>query len=70
MFFAQKTRAFPPRPSNLPRPSPKLDVPALVQLGVSLSSKEVYEYRWGEVRLKPAKTHEPGKRQTTAQLVG
>ena len=69
MFLPKKPELFATA-EQLAAAESRLDIPALVQLGVLSSAKEVYEYRLGEVRLKTAKTHEPGKRQTTVQLVG
>ena len=69
MFLPKKPELFATN-EQLTGAESKLDIPALVQLAVSASSKEVYEHRFGEVRLKAAKTHEPSKRHATPQLVG
>ena len=69
MFLPKKPELFATA-EQLAAAESRLDIPALVQLGVLSSSKEIYIYRLGEVRLKTPKTHEPSTPHATAQLVG
>lgn len=70
MFLPKKPELFATA-EQLSHAESRLDVLSLVRLGISLSSKEIYECHSGEICLKVAKTHGPNKQPvTTTQLVG